>query len=631
MRLGTKINLVLATVTIVVLTIAFWVIVSIEAASIKKDVLNNSEATAGLLRDDIERILRQTNDQEIRLQATLDALSKTKHTKYISVLNPEGYALISTDPMLIGKRIIPEKLETLRRVIVDGKPVEMRTTEDGLDIVSMLTPTYYSTDNRTSLDVSGVIDVGINTNKGTKDNVLSLQTLLGEISADVEQSAGSLMIMRRESTDTIQKMTDETKRFDFFHALAVFDRKLNVVASTEKNIGKFGDDLPEYKKLREDVLTGKQLNVYIEREHEGHRLLMHVEPLKQVKNGKSEIVGLLEYHVLVSSYTDKINALIFRMMGIGLTFTIVLVLVLATILRREVVEPITRYSRIAQKVSEGDFNQKIENLSDDEIGHFGGVFNSMLANLREMDSIKSGFNSVVAHQLRTPLSGVKWALKLLLDGDVGPLTSEQRGMLLHGYETNDKMVRLINDLLSVSRIEDGKVGATFEENDFNKLLNEIVTNSSVACYERNIELSVNNRAPSIPPFFFDYTSISIAIQNILDNAIKYTLPGGKVMVSVNKVGKYLEIKISDTGVGIPKEDMPKLFSKFFRASNVVYLQTEGTGLGMFIVKSIILRHGGKIWVESEPTKGTTVGMTLPLEKELLPKQGLGEIVSGQEY
>ncbi|MEK7092832.1 MAG: HAMP domain-containing sensor histidine kinase, partial [Patescibacteria group bacterium] len=559
MRLGTKINLVLATVTIVVLTIAFWIIVSIEAASIKKEVLNNSETTAGLLREDIERMFHQINDEETRLRATLESLNKAKGVKYINVLSVEGNAIASTDQTFVGKRISSEKLDIFRRVIADGKSVDMSYTEDELNIVSTFTPVYYLSANKTPLDVASIIEVAAVAKSRSNNDVLTTRKLIRSVSADVEKSVNSLVVTRKESIDAIQKMTDEIRRYDFYRAFVIFDSKLNIVANTDRNVSQFSDDAKEYKQLREDVLAGKKLDVYVTRNLDGKEVIMRVVPLKSVEKGKSEIVGLLEYHVLVSSYTDKIYALILRMMGIGLVFTIVLVFVLASILKREVVEPIMRYSRVAQKVSEGQFDQTIENLSDDEMGQFGAVFNSMLANLREFDNIKSGFNSVVAHQLRTPLSGVKWALKLLLDGDVGVLTNEQRGMLRHGYETNEKMIHLVNDLLSVSRIENGKFGYNFEENDFNKLLNEIVKNSSVSCYERNVELTINNRAPATN-FFFDYAKLSIAFQNIIDNAIKYTLPGGKIMISVSKEGNYLEVKVSDTGVGIPKADMPKLFS-----------------------------------------------------------------------
>ena len=208
----------------------------------------------------------------------------------------------------------------------------------------------------------------------------------------------------------------------------------------------------------------------------------------------------------------------------------------------------------------------MEHTSNDDIGQFGTVFNSMVKNLRELDKLKSDFISVAAHQLRTPLSGVKWVLKLLLDGDLGTVNDDQMGMLKRGYETNEKMIQLVNDLLSVSRIENGKFGYKFERNDFMKLINILIENTVLPSKERNIKVRLENRAGVIPEFLFDPEKLLIALQNIVDNAMKYTLPGGEVTIIIERQGDYIEVRVKDTGVGIPKADIAKLFSKFFRAT-----------------------------------------------------------------
>jgi signal transduction histidine kinase len=153
-----------------------------------------------------------------------------------------------------------------------------------------------------------------------------------------------------------------------------------------------------------------------------------------------------------------------------------------------------------------------------------------------------------------------------------------------------------------------------------KLMVDLVQNSELACKEHNINLRFDNKARGVAPFVFDHEKLLIALQNIVDNAIKYTLPGGSVTVFMEQQGDYLEIKVNDTGVGIPKEEIPKLFAKFFRAANVIHLQTEGSGLGLFISKSIILRHGGQISVASVEGKGTTFIITVPLLESLIPKE-----------
>lgn len=231
---------------------------------------------------------------------------------------------------------------------------------------------------------------------------------------------------------------------------------------------------------------------------------------------------------------------------------------------------------------------------------------------------KSEFISIAAHQLRTPLSAVKWAMKLVIDGDMGPLNPEQLQFLMRGYDTNQKMIALVNDLLNVARIEDGRFGYAFKEANIMEVVNMIINSSKLASRERDVQVEFINNAPGLKPFVFDAEKMALAIQNLLDNALKYTNPGGKVTLEILTEGDYLKMKVSDNGVGVPKNQLSRLFSKFFRAENVIHMQTSGSGLGLFIVKNIITRHGGDITVESEEGKGTIFTFVIPIKEALIP-------------
>src|SRR3989344_3811376 len=231
---------------------------------------------------------------------------------------------------------------------------------------------------------------------------------------------------------------------------------------------------------------------------------------------------------------------------------------------------------------------------------------------------KSEFISIAAHQLRTPLSAVKWAMKLVIDGDMGPLNPEQLQFLMRGYEPNQKMISLVNDLLNVARIEAGRFGYAFKEANMMEVVNMIINSSKLASRERDVDVELRNSAGDLKPFVFDAEKMSLAVQNLLDNALKYTNPGGKVVLDISVEGDYLKMKVSDNGVGVPKNQLTRLFSKFFRAENVIHLQTSGSGLGLFIVKNIITRHGGDITVESEEGKGTTFTFVIPTKEALIP-------------
>ncbi len=617
MRLGTKINLLLVTVSVIVFTVAFLFIIKIESSNIQKQVSADSKTIEEILYDNIARMFEQIHAEESKLQIIVDKLSKIEGVKYIDVASVDGYYIATTNHNLIGQKVSDIDARYIAQIKADGRALNVKNDEGSYFEFESRIPVRASDDE--SADIIDVIEVEVITKTKGAADILSAQKLLNAISVSIEQSARSIVATKNGDIKAIQKITDDVTKFNYFHDLIVFDNLLNVIASTGSQKDEFMSGAYEdHRRAREDVLSGKE-EVRYDRVHRGSSDTVHVVPIKINTDNGVETIGLLEVHILSSSYKDRVNSLVLRMVGVGIVLTAVLVIVLAVILRREVVVPITNYSKIARKIADGDLSQTVEHTSDDEIGQFGDVFNSMVQNLRELDKLKSDFISVAAHQLRTPLSGVKWVLKLLLDGDLGATNDDQKGMLKRGYETNEKMIQLVNDLLNVSRIENGRFGYNFTKNDFMKLINTLIENTVLPSKERNIEVRLENRAGVIPEFMFDPEKLLIALQNIVDNAMKYTLPGGRVTIVIERQGDYIEVKVSDTGVGIPKADIPKLFSKFFRAANVIHLQTDGSGLGLFIVKSIIMRHGGQIWVDSVEGKGTTFTVVVPVVEGLIPK------------
>jgi len=225
---------------------------------------------------------------------------------------------------------------------------------------------------------------------------------------------------------------------------------------------------------------------------------------------------------------------------------------------------------------------------------------------------KSEFISVAAHQLRTPLSAVKWVFRLLLDEDEGPLTAEQRDLVQKGYDSNERMIELVNDMLDVARIEEGRFGFEFHFADLSELISHVVDTYAVAAQKGNTEL-VFERHGLLPPIKLDTSRIQLVLQNLVDNALKYTPAGGKITLKAEPIPGFMQVSVTDNGIGIPKNQQNKMFTKFFRGDNALKLQTEGSGLGLFIIKNVIERHGGTIAFESEEKKGTTFRFTLPLD------------------
>ena len=258
----------------------------------------------------------------------------------------------------------------------------------------------------------------------------------------------------------------------------------------------------------------------------------------------------------------------------------------------------------------------------DERGNVRGFLKIIHDISREqlISKIKSEFVSIAAHQLRTPLSAIKWTIRLLLDGDAGLLNKEQDNFLKKGYEINERMIKLVNDLLNAARIEEGKFGYDFKDMDLETFLESLVNHYQEAAKSKSLILIFNKKTKNLPRIYADSEKLSLALNNLLDNALKYTPAGGSVTLELGSQGNYALISLSDTGVGIPPAEQQRVFSKFFRASNVIRLETEGTGLGLFIVKNIIKRHGGDINFSSKEGKGSSFMVALPLKKELVPRE-----------
>ena len=232
-----------------------------------------------------------------------------------------------------------------------------------------------------------------------------------------------------------------------------------------------------------------------------------------------------------------------------------------------------------------------------------------------VEKLKTEFVTISAHQLRTPLSAIKWTVRMLLDGDVGKLTDEQTEFLKKAYQSNERMVNLVNDLLNVTRIEEGRYLYNPEELDMIELIEKTIIPLKEIAERKNLKFEFLKPKEKEIKVRVDKEKISLAISNLVDNAINYTKEGKiSIQFEYDSKDKQVKFSVKDTGIGISEEQQKRLFSKFFRGINAIKAETEGTGLGLFIAKNIIEAHGGRIWFESEEGKGTTFYFTLPLKK-----------------
>jgi two-component system, OmpR family, phosphate regulon sensor histidine kinase PhoR len=246
---------------------------------------------------------------------------------------------------------------------------------------------------------------------------------------------------------------------------------------------------------------------------------------------------------------------------------------------------------------------------DGQIQFFVGLLQD-ISKRKLIDKAKTEFVSLASHQLRTPLSTINWYSEMLLDGDVGEVTPEQRDYLKEIYESNKRMVALVSALLNVSRIDMGTFAIDPEPTDIVDLAKNAVKDFAKLIKDKKI--SFKNAYGKIPKVNVDPKLVRIVFQNLISNAIKYTSVGGTVSLAIEGGEEVIKATVTDTGIGIPENQQEKIFQKLFRADNVVGTETDGTGLGLYIVKAVVEASGGKIWFESKENEGTKFFFTIPL-------------------
>lgn len=243
---------------------------------------------------------------------------------------------------------------------------------------------------------------------------------------------------------------------------------------------------------------------------------------------------------------------------------------------------------------------------------FKKIFN--LKNKEEsLDRIKIDFVSIAAHQLRTPLSKTKWALDLLLENK-SSFSEKDKDLIDKAYQSNERMINLVDDLICVSSIDEGVCIGAKENKKINDLINSVVADQEININEKKIKLNKDLSQSEKLIVSVDSGKIVLAVSSLLENAIKYSEKNKEILLSTfyKKEKNEVELTIKDSGIGIPLSQQKKVFNKFFRGSNVMRMETDGTGLGLFISKKIIEAHGGEIKFKSSEKDGSSFSLTLPV-------------------
>jgi len=234
---------------------------------------------------------------------------------------------------------------------------------------------------------------------------------------------------------------------------------------------------------------------------------------------------------------------------------------------------------------------------------------------KTVEKLKSEFVSIAAHQLRTPLTSIKWILTSLLGGDFGDLNPQQKDYLIKTNQSNERMINLVDDLLNLSRIEEGRYIQKKEKFLLEELIEKNIENIRFKLKNKNVDISFEDVQRPVE-VLADKEKINLVVQNLIENAVNYSREDGRITIGLSKDEARGEttFRVQDNGIGIPEDQKDRIFTKFFRAQNALRAQTVGSGLGLFINKNIVESHGGRIWFESELDKGTTFFFVIPLDK-----------------
>jgi signal transduction histidine kinase len=327
---------------------------------------------------------------------------------------------------------------------------------------------------------------------------------------------------------------------------------------------------------------------------------------------KTDIIGIL--HVLHGDFTDINRAALQITYGtIGRFFiwggllAIAIALLLTFFLSRRILSPVKALTSATRQFGKGDFSRRVDYKDKGELGELAQSFNSMADDLEHTERLRRNMVADVAHELRTPLSNLKGYLEAISDGVVKP--DEDTIHLLN--EEASSLSRLVNDLQELSLADAGEIKLIMQPEDVSLLVNEAVTVMQTKAIAKGLAIS-NDLPATLPVVDIDLHRIKQVLLNLLENAVAHTDPGGRITVTTRQRGNQIHISVADTGEGIPAEELPLIFERFYRVDKSRTRATGGSGLGLTIAKRLVEAHGGTIEVKSQPGQGSTFTFTIPV-------------------
>ncbi|MCK5533839.1 HAMP domain-containing histidine kinase [bacterium] len=327
---------------------------------------------------------------------------------------------------------------------------------------------------------------------------------------------------------------------------------------------------------------------------------------------KGRIIGISRVGISLININEQQKKII--KLSIKITLTLLIIAFLVTyLIAKKITTPILELAERAEILGRGNFDKEIKIKSSDEIGLLAKEFDSMRLKLRKLNKMKDDFVSLVSHELRTPLTSIKGYTSILLSCNLGELNDQQKEKMERIAKHVKRLTSLITGLLDLSKIRYGKIDYEGKFISLLELVKNIVEELDIQAKDKDINLEIEISS-GLPDVYVDEKLLSRVFINLIGNAIKFTPQGGKITIRAVNEADMVKVYCIDTGIGISPADSNKIFSEFYRIKNKDITKTEGTGLGLAIVKHIIEINQGKIWVESEESKGSRFIFTLPINK-----------------
>jgi len=303
----------------------------------------------------------------------------------------------------------------------------------------------------------------------------------------------------------------------------------------------------------------------------------------------------------------RLSTSINRSLLLGGSVAIAIALLLTFVLSRRMTSPIGALAKAARRLGRGDLSQRVQLQGEGEVAALAQAFNSMAADLEHAEQLRRNLVADAAHELRTPLSNIQGYLEAIRDGVIKPDAAT-----IHSLNEEAVLLsRLVNELQELSLAEAGELKLVYQAEDITKLVKQAVTPWQPQLAAKEISLSLD-LPDNLPLVNIDWQRVNQVLHNLLENAVAYTHKGGTINVAAITQGDWVEVSVSDTGEGIPAEDLPHIFERFYRVDKSRARATGGSGLGLTIAKRLVEAHGGKSTVQSKLGKGSRFSFTLPI-------------------